>query len=57
MPPTTNDDSGPQLLERKSRSRFLTESHLTVAARILGINRSTLDRKLERYEIRQPPSE
>ena len=27
------------------------------ASRILGINRSTLDRKLERYGIQQPTSE
>lgn len=46
-------------IESKHISRTLkwTDWNKREAARILGINRSTLDRKLERYAIRRSPSE
>ncbi|MEO8496509.1 MAG: sigma-54-dependent Fis family transcriptional regulator, partial [Planctomycetota bacterium] len=40
-----------------SRTLKWTDWNKREAARILGINRSTLDRKLERYAIRQSPAE
>jgi len=43
--------------EHISRTLKWTNGNKREAARILGINRSTLDRKLERYAIRQSPSE
>lgn len=43
--------------EHISRTLKWTNWNKREAARILGINRSTLDRKLERYEIRQSTSE
>ena len=43
--------------EHISRTLKWTDWNKREAARILGINRSTLDRKLERYAIRQSPSE
>ncbi len=44
-----------ELMEREYIARTLkwTDWNKREAARILGINRSTLDRKLERYEITQ----
>lgn len=43
--------------EHISRTLKWTDWNKREAARILGINRSTLDRKLERYAIRQSPPE
>jgi Nif-specific regulatory protein len=46
-------------LERDHIARTLvwTDWNKREASRVLGINRSTLDRKLERYGIRPPQSE
>lgn len=52
--PTSMDD-----LEREHITRTLrfTDWNKREASRVLGINRSTLDRKLERYGIQQPHDE